>query len=495
MRSRKQIHKRVNEPKLSKYSIDKEPKLSNSSPEKDFRSRLNVFYRDFNTSFLSLGVLFTLGVSIYLCVLIDTGYHFNSNSTSSSSIHHHHENSRIKYYIRSIILEKLNFSSLAAPYSTNKNITHDYDGLFFHPVVSWNVGRVIQDSSHLKGHVWDIADGQDDVDYYYAFDDDYVREPFCTRVSWYRDLHPNCNNLHEMLLFNISIINGGYYRDVSQLKDDFSGEDIIIKTIKTETHDYDYIMYDNIRIDALVMERLTSSPRIANMFGHCGLSVVQEYFIQDIEPFAVPGSGMMYDVSLNDTDDVKPQNDFIPTEKLNLALNMGEAIAALHGFPDGVIVHDDIQICQFLFNTEGQLKLNDFNRAEIMLWDEKNQKYCKYRNGAVYGNFRAIEEMRDDVLDEKIDVWSFGNIVYGLLTGLWVFYDVDDEVAQVRILDGETAYIDERYRTRSYAEGALVKVIESCWIHDPDNRSDIFEIVEYLRNATEINEIDPYAIA
>jgi len=40
--------------------------------------------------------------------------------------------------------------------------------------------------------------------------------------------------------------------------------------------------------------------------------------------------------------------------------------------------------------------------------------------------------MRDDWLDEKIDVFSFGNNIYGLLTGLWVFYENDDdEVVQV----------------------------------------------------------------
>lgn len=45
---------------------------------------------------------------------------------------------------------------------------------------------------------------------------------------------------------------------------------------------------------------------------------------------------------------------------------------------------------------------------------------------------RSPEEMRDDWLNEKIDVYSFGNLVYELLTGLWVFYENDDdEVVQV----------------------------------------------------------------
>lgn len=61
---------------------------------------------------------------------------------------------------------------------------------------------------------WDAATGEEqednDFDYYYAFDDDEARNPMiaydddtiqdekhCRRTSWHRDLHVNCNKLHE----------------------------------------------------------------------------------------------------------------------------------------------------------------------------------------------------------------------------------------------------------------------------------------------------------
>ena len=47
--------------------------------------------------------------------------------------------------------------------------------------------------------------------------------------------------------------------------------------------------------------------------------------------------------------------------------------------------------------------------------------------------YRSPEEFAANDLNEKIDIFSFGNNIYGLLTGLWVFYDnEDDEVVQVR---------------------------------------------------------------
>ena len=103
--------------------------------------------------------------------------------------------------------------------------------------------------------------------------------------------------------------------------------------------------------------------------------------------------------------------------------------------------------------------------------------------GKGYGNYRAPEEFAAFDLDEKIDVYSMGNNIYGLLTGLWVFYEnEDDGVVQTKIIDGDLPYIDERYRTRSYIEGKLVEIMERCWIYNTEDRVDIFQVIEFLRD-------------
>lgn len=85
-------------------------------------------------------------------------------------------------------------------------------------------------------------------------------------------------------------------------------------------------------------------------------------------------------------------------------------------------------------------------------------------------------------LDEKIDVFSFGNNIYAMLTGLWGFYDIsDDQVTQEKLTDGDLPYIDPRWKERSYIERRLVELMEKCWIFDPDERVDIFFAVEFLK--------------
>ena len=63
-------------------------------------------------------------------------------------------------------------------------------------------------------------------------------------------------------------------------------------------------------------------------------------------------------------------------EKLVLALEMTEGIAVLHGYSRGVIFHEDMQLPQYLLDKDKKiLKINDFNRAEFILFDKTSPHY------------------------------------------------------------------------------------------------------------------------
>jgi serine/threonine protein kinase len=113
--------------------------------------------------------------------------------------------------------------------------------------------------------------------------------------------------------------------------------------------------------------------------------------------------------------------------------------------------------------------------VEIMLWDQINNEFCRYKNGkgggyvslgstafpsceaslslwyntSLSGQWRSPEEYMDDPLSEKIDVWSIGklnmlgtilmpvliiswepvsgNNIYALLTGLVPYFHIDSK--------------------------------------------------------------------
>ena len=142
-------------------------------------------------------------------------------------------------------------------------------------------------------------------------------------------------------------------------------------------------------VDSIVTERLSSNNLIVDIFGYTGVALIAEAFSYgDIEDDVVGQHDRSADFNPLEEPEVLPKNNFTGSQKLKLALDMVKPVAALHNFKDGVIVHDDIQLSQFLWTDETKtaVKLNDFNRAEVMFWDEEHWEYCKYRNGRGHGD-------------------------------------------------------------------------------------------------------------
>jgi len=153
-------------------------------------------------------------------------------------------------------------------------------------------------------------------------------------------------------------------------------------------HDLDMEMFEYSRIDAMTAERLTRSPRIYDIYGFCGAAIMSEFFPHgDMEDIAVPNNGYSFRDDLRHAPELQPRNDLTGVEKLKISLQMAEAIADLHGYDEGVMVHQDVQLAQFLWNADKTLvKLNDFNRAEFLLWDDEAEQYCGYHEGPGHGN-------------------------------------------------------------------------------------------------------------
>ena len=293
-----------------------------------------------------------------------------------------------------------------------------------------------------------LWDGYQDTEIYKHYE--FASKTKCNNVNWRYLYYPNCNFFHELHSLdddqnfndggdrssnNVQYINSGYYRDVfsfNQIIPGSSNVKIEGETINTPTTTHDMMALKRLRLvhnttrenileittEALVMERLTPSPRIMNIYGHCSTTVATEFVENEIEDKIVPYGG--FDVvniaelrkkevheskSAKDVEKNKnrlknkahtteqemvdnplllnpSQNNLGPSEKLNLAFEMASSIADLHGFKDGIIVHDDIQLRQWLRSSiDGRLILGDFNRARIMRWNDVDQKYCKFRTG------------------------------------------------------------------------------------------------------------------
>jgi serine/threonine protein kinase len=230
------------------------------------------------------------------------------------------------------------------------------------------------------------------------------------------------------------------------------------------------------------LEHLSASDRIIDIYGYCGTIEAAK---GDVVAEMVPTSGYIQHNNLDQKqiDDVHPMKNLTLLEKLDMALVMAESLADFHGYKGGVIAHRDVHPEQWLRTLDGKLKLNDFGSGEILDFDPWNQIYCN-----VYpcysGCYHAPEELKCVRGNEAFDVYSMGNNIYVLLTGLWPYYsepEFDERVVATRkVKFGVRPYLDERYRHRSLVERRLVEIMEECWEIDFEKRVPIFEVVRQL---------------
>jgi len=153
------------------------------------------------------------------------------------------------------------------------------------------------------------------------------------------------------------------------------------------------------------------------------------------------------------------------------------------------IAHTDIKPGQFI-EIDGKYKLNDFNRCRFMRWDPKLDSICGYKVGNNPGVFRAPEEYRYDVQDEKVDVYSLGNSLYVILTKMWVFEGKKKSYkAKEKIKAGVRPTIPTSIKeSRHPADAAILKAIERSWVDPPAERASAQEIVDILKDA--MNEME-----
>jgi hypothetical protein len=308
--------------------------------------------------------------------------------------------------------------------------------------------------------------------------------PTCYRPEWQTYHFPSCNDVHDIRLVDnllhkrgklgdarLALIADGLWRDVwtvaprSPMK-----EPIVMKIMKME-HEVDSRNFDRHRRDALTMERLTSSPNIVDIFGFCGNTMLTEY---------IP-------VTLSDL-------IFRPTpvseeDQINLALEVFRGLQALHDVPGGPIVHADIDAKQFLVQKH-YIKLNDFNRCRFMARHNATDDPCTFQIPTSPGRMRAPEEYLDQDLDEKIDVYSAGNILYTILTGKEPWADYTTSELKDFVKRGVMPAVPEEYRPVGSHSEQMANLTYRVFTHDRKKRPSASDVVAELMRLKEQHKLE-----
>lgn len=218
-------------------------------------------------------------------------------------------------------------------------------------------------------------------DYTRKLPDPLETEECKAQYKWQLTSFPTCNEIHATDLNNlharrrkdeqVRLINYGYYRDVWMIREDFSQERRVLKTLRY-SHDYVPRNYDRHRRDAVAMERLTKSRHILDIYGFCGNSGLFEYASGgDVAHLLWPSRG-------------SERQNITQQLKLNVATQAATAIAEMHNIDQegrASMAHTDISPGQFV-EVNGLYRLNDFNRVRFLNWSRQKNKPCGYYVGS-----------------------------------------------------------------------------------------------------------------
>ena len=361
----------------------------------------------------------------------------------------------------------------------------------------------------------------------------------CVPMStWQTGSYPTCNLLHELDLGGKARVDGaryrgsGYFNDVFRVTDEGrrrgrnrpppsngtsapAASFLALKVLSPGKNPkraaipsasrYSEVNYDIVRRDGLVLERLTSSPRVLPLHGYCGFALVVPY---------APGGTLGNAIASRKSDpgwrhasSVKAgrpsYGDMPPEAKLHYAVDAASGLADVH---DADVVHGDLNANQYLIaadaigeNDEGptiatSLLLGDFNRGILLRRNTTAEDSASSSNGGDppttactfvrrknIGKDRSPEEMRSVPQTRAVDVWSLGTILYQILVGDKVWSDYDDDAARDLVAGGRLPEINASMLNGSDpVHGILRGALDMCFTYDPSERASAREVANFL---------------
>ncbi|KAL1201635.1 putative serine/threonine-protein kinase SIS8 [Cardamine amara subsp. amara] len=155
--------------------------------------------------------------------------------------------------------------------------------------------------------------------------------------------------------------------------------------------------------------------------------------------------------------------------RLRMALDVAKGMNYLHR-RNPPIVHRDLKSSNLLVDRNWNVKVGDFGLSK---W--KNATFLSTKSGKGTPQWMAPEVLRSEPSNEKCDVFSFGVILWELMTTLIPW----DRLNSIQVV-GVVGFMDRRLDLPEGLNPRIASIIQDCWQTDPAKRPSFEELISRM---------------
>jgi hypothetical protein len=270
----------------------------------------------------------------------------------------------------------------------------------------------------------------------------------------------------------VSLLGAGGMGEVYRARDSRLRRDVAIK-----------VLPQALSLDADRMRRFEQEALATAALNHPNILAVFDIGTSDGSPYVV--SELLEGETLRE----RLRSGAIATRKaLEYALQIAHGLAAAH---EKGIIHRDLKPENLFVTKDGRVKILDFGLAKLTQVDPGSSAHTSVATvthggteaGVVMGTagYMSPEQVRGLALDPRSDIFSFGAILYEMLSGKRAFHGDTPADTMSSILKEDPPELSETNRNVS---PALERIVQHCLEKNPEGRfhaaSDIAFDLEHL---------------